>query len=54
MLKQLVREKHPLKGEVENSKILDEIMSDRVSLESFYWCRIIERMYDDNDVLLLE
>jgi hypothetical protein len=54
MLKTLIKERFVLKGETDINRILDEITNDKVPIEAIYWIKIIERMYDDTDVLILE
>ena len=54
LLKQMVREKHTLKGEAELKTILEDITNDKTQIDSNCWLRIIERMYDASDVELLE
>lgn len=54
LLKQLVRERFPLKGETELKHMIDEIVQEKVHLESTYWQKIIERMYEQKDAEALE
>lgn len=54
LLKQLVRERYPLKGETELKHMIDEIVLEKVHLESAYWQKIIERMYEQKDAEALE
>ena len=34
--------------------MFDEIQNDKVSIDNCYWTKIIERMYDDNDINTLK
>ena len=54
LLKQLIRERYPHKGEPELKHLFEEITSDKVSLESLYWTKVVERMYDSEDSELLQ
>ena len=54
LLRGLVKEKMAMKGEGEVSRIQEEICLDRVGLDQSYWLRIIERMYEEQDVEVLE
>ena len=54
LLKQLVREKYPLKGEVELKSLSEEISSDRGPIELSQWSKIVQRMYNQEDIQLLE
>ena len=54
LLKQLVREKYPLKGEVELKSLSEERSSDRGPIELSQWSKIVERMYNQEDIQLLE
>jgi len=47
LLKILIKERYPLKGENEVIKMLEDITGDRLVLESIYWIKIVERMYED-------
>lgn len=54
LLKQQVREKYPLKGEVELKALSEEISSDRIPIEVAQWSKIVERMYNQEDIQFLE
>ncbi|CDW88603.1 UNKNOWN [Stylonychia lemnae] len=54
LLKQFIREKYTHKSEPEINKMYDEIQNDKVNIDNGYWTKIIERMYDDNDVITLK
>ena len=54
LLRQFMREKYPLKGEIELKALIEELTFDRQSLETHFWQRIIERMYDQHDVEILQ
>jgi hypothetical protein len=45
----MIRERHLLKGENELKAMIDEVLTDRVSIETMQWMKIIERMYDVQD-----
>lgn len=49
-----MKEKYPLKGEPEINRMFEEIQSDKVYIDSQYWLKIIERMYEDSDAEILE
>jgi flagellar biosynthesis component FlhA len=50
----MIRERHLLKGENELKAMIDEVLTDRVSIETMQWMKIIERMYDVQDIRVLE
>jgi hypothetical protein len=50
LIRNIVREKHTMKGEVELKAIIEELISDRTHLENSQWMKIIERMYDQDDI----
>jgi hypothetical protein len=50
----MIRERHLLKGENELKAMIDEVLTDRVSIEAMQWMKIIERMYDVQDIRVLE
>jgi len=50
----LIREKHSLKGEVELKGIADDIIYDKVPIENAFWTKIIERMYNEEDIAVLD
>ena len=50
----MIRERHLLKGETELKAMIDEVLTDRVSIETMQWMKIIERMYDVQDIRVLE
>lgn len=52
LLKALLRERHPLKGESEVNKMMKEI--EKGTMEEWQWRKIIEKMYDPNDYEILE
>lgn len=54
LVRTIVREKHAMKGEVELKSIIEEFSSDRVHMETWMWFKIIERMYNQEDMLTLE
>lgn len=54
LLKQCLREKHTLKCENDLKALFDELTSDRAPIESGFWTKIVERMYDEADASLLE
>ena len=54
LIRNIVREKNTMKGEVELKAIIEELTSDRTHLESSQWMKIIERMYDQDDIQTLE
>lgn len=54
LLKQLVRERHSLKSEVEITRMYDDVVSDRTHIEEWQWSKIIERMYNQQDIDVLE
>ena len=54
LLKSFLKEKHPTKSETDMQRTIEDIQSDKVPIETFYWTKIIERMYDDNDFELLK
>lgn len=54
LLRQMIRERHLLKGENELKAMIDEALTDRVSIETMQWMKIIERMYDVQDIRVLE
>ena len=53
-LRQLIREKHSLKGEVELKAIADDIINDKAPIENAFWTKIIERMYNEEDIAVLD
>jgi hypothetical protein len=42
-----------MKSEPETSKQIDEITNDKIHIDTYFWSKIIERMYDDKDVITL-
>jgi hypothetical protein len=40
-------------SQIEFSNFLDDVVSDRASLEKWVWSRVTDRMYDDKDSLRL-
>jgi hypothetical protein len=50
----LIREKHSLKGEVELKAIADDIINDKAPIENAFWTKIIERMYNEEDIAVLD
>lgn len=54
LVKTLVREKHPMKGEGDVKVMIEEVISDRTPLEQPQWLKIIERMYNQEDIQTLE
>jgi hypothetical protein len=52
LLKALLKERFPLKPEVEIQRGLEDIQND--CIEEWQWRRIIEKMYDENDYAILE
>ena len=45
-MKQMMRERNQMKGEVEIKGMCEEVTSDRVHMETREWMKIIERMYN--------
>ena len=54
LVKGLVRERYAMKGEVELKSLVDELTMDRAPLEPHQWLKIIERMYNQEDIETLE
>jgi hypothetical protein len=54
LLRQMIRERHLLKGENELKNMVDEVVTDKVTIETMQWMKIIERMYDVQDIRILE
>ena len=52
LLKVLLKDKYPFKGEVEINKMLDQIQQGVI--EEWMWRKIIEKMYDPEDSNILE
>jgi activator of HSP90 ATPase len=50
----MIREKYPLKGEGELKGMIEDIVTDKASMDSMQWYKIIERMYDSQDIKILE
>jgi hypothetical protein len=50
----MIRERHLLKGENELKNMVEDVVTDKVSIESMQWMKIIERMYDVQDIRILE
>ena len=49
-----MRERHALKGEADLKALIEDIITERMHLETSYWSKIIERMYDSSDIRVLE
>ena len=47
LVKVMIKDKYPLKSELEVQRLLDNIQKGRI--EDWMWQKIIERMYDDSD-----
>eukprot|EP00347_Sterkiella_histriomuscorum_P019303 403342167 len=54
LMRQFLKERFPFKSEPETSKSLDEIINDKIYIDTQYWTKIIERMYDERDVQILK
>ena len=54
LLRQMIRERHLLKGENELKNMIDDVVTDKVTIETMQWMKIIERMYDVQDIRILE
>ena len=54
LLRQFIKEKYPMKSEPETNKCIEDITTDKHPIDSQYWTKIIERMYDDKDVYILK
>ena len=54
LLRQMVRERYPLKGEGELKGMIEEVSSDKAGMDNAQWYKIIERMYDEQDIKVLE
>jgi len=54
LLRQMIRERHLLKGENELKNMVDDVVTDKVTIETMQWMKIIERMYDVQDIRILE
>jgi hypothetical protein len=54
LLRQMIRERHLLKGENELKNMVEDVVTDKVSIETMQWMKIIERMYDVQDIRILE
>lgn len=52
LLKVLLKDKYPFKGEVEINKMLDQIQQG--AIDEWMWRKIIEKMYDPEDSNILE
>jgi hypothetical protein len=50
----MIRERHLLKGENELKNMVEDVVTDKVSIETMQWMKIIERMYDVQDIRILE
>lgn len=50
----MIRDKHVLKGENELKSMIEDVISDKVAIETMQWMKIIERMYDVQDIRILE
>jgi hypothetical protein len=50
----MIRERHLLKGENELKNMVDDVVTDKVTIETMQWMKIIERMYDVQDIRILE
>ena len=51
LVKVIIKDKHPLKSELEVQRMLENIQKGRI--EDWMWQKIIERMYDDSDADML-
>ena len=49
-----VRERYPQKGESEVKGMVEDIYAERAHVETHQWLKIIERMYDQQDIKVLE
>ena len=49
LLKQGIRERHPLKGEAQVKKLMEELVQGVVAVEESVWGKIVERMYERED-----
>jgi hypothetical protein len=54
LLRQMIRERHLLKGENELKNMVEDVVTDKVTIETMQWMKIIERMYDVQDIRILE
>lgn len=52
LLKVMIKEKYPMKGETEFSKMHENILTGQV--DEWIWRKIIEKMYDPRDFEILE
>ena len=50
----MIRDRHLLKGENELKAMIDDVVFDKVTIETMQWMKIIERMYDVQDIRILE
>lgn len=50
----MIRDRHLLKGENELKAMIEDVVSDKVTIETMQWMKIIERMYDVQDIRILE
>jgi hypothetical protein len=50
----MIRERHLLKGENELKNMVEDVVTDKVTIETMQWMKIIERMYDVQDIRILE
>ena len=54
LLRQMIRDRHVLKGENELKGMVEDVLGDKVCVETMQWMKIIERMYDVQDIRILE
>ena len=54
LLRQMIRDRHLLKGENELKAMIEDVVSDKITIETMQWMKIIERMYDVQDIRILE
>jgi activator of HSP90 ATPase len=50
----MIRDRHVLKGENELKGMVEDVLGDKVCVETMQWMKIIERMYDVQDIRILE
>ena len=52
LVKVMLKEKYPLKGEKEITKMLDTI--EKGKIDEYMWLKILEKMYEEGDAELLQ
>lgn len=52
LVKVMLKDKHPLKGEVEIQKMLDAVQNGRI--DDWMWLKILDKMYEEHDAQTLQ